>query len=59
MNFLIWSFEHEAWWKPAAHGYTKEKALAGRFTLEKALEYCQDANKASGDTPDEAIVPEY
>lgn len=35
-SFLIWSFEHDAWWGPARWGYTRERAWAGHYTREEA-----------------------
>lgn len=28
--WLIWSYEHDAWWKPGGFGYTSTLAEAGR-----------------------------
>jgi hypothetical protein len=36
--YLIWSYEHNAWWKPNQRGYTKNIAEAGRYTLAEAGE---------------------
>lgn len=32
MKYLIWSFEHNAWWKPNEMGYTENIVLAGRYS---------------------------
>lgn len=36
--FLIWSWEHLAWWAPAQQGYTDKLAKAGRYSWEEAAE---------------------
>lgn len=38
MKFLIWSWEHLAWWRPARQGYTTNIREAGEYTLEAAAE---------------------
>jgi hypothetical protein len=30
--FVIWSFEHDAWWGPDRTGYTRDLSQAGRYT---------------------------
>jgi hypothetical protein len=42
--FLIWSFEHDAWWAPERCGYTKDIAKAGMYSLEEAGQICIDAS---------------
>ena len=37
MRYLIWSHEHEAWWRPGALGYTTEITEAGRYTGSDAM----------------------
>lgn len=54
MTFLIWSMDHNAWWRPRAAGYTKKKSEAGRYTIEQALSHRLDG--ASEDTPEFADV---
>jgi len=55
-EFLIWSFQKQGWWKPLRRGYTKHVEEADRFSLEEALEICNNANKHS-DEIREGIVP--
>lgn len=57
--WLIWSLEHEAWWKPGYAGYTDVKAEAGRYTFEEARKIVINANRYRGDaTPYEAMLPD-
>jgi hypothetical protein len=41
-EFLIWSNEHAAWWRPESRGYTDSIASAGLYTDEEATEICAD-----------------
>lgn len=34
--YVIWSFEHKAWWKPARRGYTENLGQAGRYDEAEA-----------------------
>lgn len=56
MKWLIWSIEHNGWWKPMSLGYTREITEAGQFSLEEAIEIVTEANRNQR-TPDEAMVP--
>ena len=38
MFFYIWSFEHNAWWRPYSAGYTDHLDEAGHYTSEEAGE---------------------
>ena len=35
-EYLIWSFEHDAWWLPNSHGYTGNIDMAGRYHAGQA-----------------------
>lgn len=54
-NFLIWSFEHDAWWRPNRCGYTKVRSEAGVYEITEALDIVNAAN--FGDEVNEALVP--
>ena len=36
MKYLVWSFEHDAWWGPNHCGYTNDIDKAGRYTAQEA-----------------------
>lgn len=42
-TYLVWSIEHNAWWKPGGWGYCTGLRGAGHFTREQALEICGNA----------------
>lgn len=58
--YLIWSHEHRAWWRSSSHGYTRNRAAAGLYTLAQAEEIVASANAylSDNDIPNECIVPE-
>jgi hypothetical protein len=56
-QYLIWSVEHCAWWKPNRAGYTYSRTEAGRYTLEEARAICIDANAPHPGMPNECMVP--
>jgi len=41
---LIWSFQHDAWWRVAGHGYTRNREEAGAFDRGHAQTICEVAN---------------
>lgn len=55
-NWLIWSIEHEAWWKPNENGYTPERISAGRYTFEDACRIVKNANIGLRNVPNEAMI---
>lgn len=42
--FLIWSIEHDAWWRPQSLGYTRTLSEAGRYTRHEAEQILRRAN---------------
>jgi hypothetical protein len=43
-EYLIWSEEHWAWWRPARRGYTTSMRQAGRYPKDEAEAICSSAN---------------
>lgn len=43
-DYVIWSFEHDAWWRPDRWGYTPHLAAAGLYTRGEAEAIVADAN---------------
>lgn len=43
-DYLIWSEEHHAWWKPNGWGYTSQMREAGRYSKERADAIVKGAN---------------
>lgn len=42
--YVIWSFEHKAWWGPDRRGYTLRLSEAGRYDKLAAEDIVADAN---------------
>jgi hypothetical protein len=42
-DYLVWSHEHGAWWRPDRVGYTVEFREAGLYTRDEALAICANA----------------
>jgi hypothetical protein len=56
--YYIWSFEHQAWWRPGGFGYTRDIERAGTFELPMAAAFVERANQYLPlDSPNEALVP--
>jgi len=36
IKYVIWSFEHQAWWGPCRLGYVKQLSHAGRYCATEA-----------------------
>lgn len=45
MTYLIWSIEHNMWWRPFSQGYTSVLADAGRYPETEAYRILQRANR--------------
>lgn len=43
-GWVIWSFEHRAWWRGGMSGYTGELMTAGVYDFEDAKAICERAN---------------
>ena len=38
--YVIWSFEHSAWWRPNRAGYTERVGEAGVYTWAETRDIC-------------------
>lgn len=45
--YLIWSIEHDAWWRAAEMGYTRSLSDAGVYTPERSRQIVDKANRFS------------
>jgi hypothetical protein len=43
--YVIWSFEHDAWWGPGRMGYTADLMHAGRYSKSEADAIVVQANR--------------
>ena len=61
--WLIWSNEHNAWWRPGRCGYTQDEKQAGRYSMAEAVDICSKAGDGrmnlhpNGKIPPEIPVP--
>jgi hypothetical protein len=44
MEYVIWSIEHTAWWRPLWIGYTTVLKEAGRYSKQEAARIVANAN---------------
>jgi len=44
LNYYIWSFEHNGWWRRNNCGYTSSLRQAGKYTHGNAKQICDNAN---------------
>ncbi len=56
--WLIWSIEHNAWWKPGHRGYTPNRAEAGVYPEAEAIAIVENANRHRdpNQPPNEAMI---
>lgn len=52
-KWLIWSNEHDAWWRPNHAGYTFKVVEAGLYSYAEALKITAQANLACGPIVDD------
>lgn len=54
-KYLIWSVEHNAWWKQSKYGYSNDLSEAGLFSKEEASDIVEEANVRSHE---EVMIPQ-
>lgn len=47
-DYVILSFEHDAWWRPGGMGYTPHLVEAGHYSKAESARIVADANRYSG-----------
>lgn len=52
--YVIWSFEHDAWWQPGGWGYTRDLDEAGHYSPVEAARIVAQANLI---TVEEQAIP--
>jgi hypothetical protein len=57
-QYLIWSNEPHAWWRPNKRGYTMDHRRAGRYPKEVAISCCRDRDQCPGEAPPELPIRE-
>jgi hypothetical protein len=56
-RWLVWSNEHNGWWRPGRAGYTEDMGQAGRFTFTEAQQIITDS--ARGGVQRNGLLAEY
>lgn len=54
--WLVYSYEHNAWWRANFSGYTDDIAQAGRYTRAQALTCCNTRDTRPSGLPSEVAV---
>ena len=56
--WIIWSIEHNRYWKAGEMGYTFDRKEAGVYTFDEALRIVTNANQFCAESdPHEAMIP--
>lgn len=60
IEYVIWSFEHKAWWRPDRCGYTEFLDEAARYTEGEAIALVDAANQYAKEHPGPwpPVIPE-
>jgi hypothetical protein len=54
-TYVIWSFEHDAWWRPGRQGYTPMLAEAGHYAEQEAMAIVSQANQYASEPMELAV----
>lgn len=55
-DWVVWSNEHAAFWRPSRAGYTTFVSEAGRYTRHEAKAICEDAMPIGDNLPAEVMM---
>jgi hypothetical protein len=55
-EYVIWSFEHRAWWRPGEMGYTESVFEAGLYTKAQADRIVTKANRYAPRQNEQAVL---
>lgn len=55
--YLVWSNEHDGWWKPGERGYSTGLRGAGHYPREHAIRICKHALPTAGHIRRIAEIP--
>jgi hypothetical protein len=47
-TYVVWSIEHDAWWRPAREGYTRFVEEAGVYSADDSADIVSKANYPPG-----------
>lgn len=59
-DYLVWSNQHRAWWRPNSCGYTTDIRSAGRYSRDEAISISGQSRDGWGkpnDLPEELAIP--
>lgn len=54
MKYVIWSIEHQAWWRANSHGYADSLVDAGVYDEAEARDILERANQVA---VEECLIP--
>lgn len=56
-KYFIWSYEHDAWWRPDFCGYSKDINEAGYYSFKDVAAICKSANLNNEEiNPNEVMI---
>ena len=53
---LVWSVEHNGWWRSNRNGYSYERNDAGKYSFDEAAQIVKEANILCIDSPNETMI---
>ena len=55
-TYLVWSHEHQSYWRPNKSGYTTDWLHAGRYSAEDAADCCRSRSWEPRKPPPEVMI---